>query len=114
MGLKNQITIRDPQSAKLIQHMGYEWRPPFCSTCDKVGHQCKRKEEPPKRVQEKKKTWKAKKDNNMNTTTTKQVESSNNMENKNEKTKEGEDEVEAWTQVRSVRKNIGKYPMFKN
>lgn len=54
--LKHQITIRDPARDKVTQHVEYEWKPPFCTQCNKVGHMCKPKNEKPKNVYVKKQT----------------------------------------------------------
>lgn len=113
MDLKNQITIRDPQGAKMTQHVEYDWRLPFCSICNKFGHECKRNEELPKRTQEKKQTWTTKEENKGTATTIEYAESNKNKKNENENTKEGESEEENWTQVKSLSKNRGKYLMFK-
>jgi hypothetical protein len=36
--LTNYITIRDPKGNKVLQQVEYEWKPPFCTKCNKVGH----------------------------------------------------------------------------
>lgn len=41
--LKNSMTIRDPKGNKIAQPVDYEWKPPFCSICKKVGHESKEK-----------------------------------------------------------------------
>ncbi|XP_058765287.1 uncharacterized protein LOC131638757 [Vicia villosa] len=43
--LKSQITIRDPAGEKMNQQVEYEWKPSFCTLCNKVGHRCKQKTE---------------------------------------------------------------------
>ncbi|XP_058732579.1 uncharacterized protein LOC131604108 [Vicia villosa] len=42
--LKDTITIKTPNGEKLRQQVDYEWKPPYCKKCNKVGHQCKQKE----------------------------------------------------------------------
>ncbi|XP_058765693.1 uncharacterized protein LOC131639209 [Vicia villosa] len=58
--LRTQITIRDPQGEKMVQPVDYEWRPPYCTSCNKVGHEGKKKENPPKKKKESKQTWEQK------------------------------------------------------
>ncbi|CAK8570368.1 unnamed protein product [Lathyrus sativus] len=41
--LKEEITIRDLKGNKMVQKMEYEWKPPFCKTCNKVFHDCETK-----------------------------------------------------------------------
>ncbi|XP_058762303.1 uncharacterized protein LOC131635682 [Vicia villosa] len=63
--LKHQILIRGPQGEKMIQQVDYEWTPPFCKSCNKVGHMCKAKEEIPRKAKETKKIWEQKKEVNV-------------------------------------------------
>lgn len=41
--------------------MDYEWKPPYCTSYNKVGHECKKIEEQPKKKKEVKKVWEHKK-----------------------------------------------------
>lgn len=44
--------------------MEYEWKPPFCTTCQKVGHECKEKVKQTKKQQERnKQIWMEKRQN---------------------------------------------------
>lgn len=40
--LKDAINIRDLQGSKILQEVEYEWKPPFCKKCNKVGHNCEK------------------------------------------------------------------------
>ncbi|XP_058774501.1 uncharacterized protein LOC131648792 [Vicia villosa] len=42
--LKDSINIKTPSGIRMVQQIEYEWRPPFCKQCNKVGHECKKKE----------------------------------------------------------------------
>ncbi|XP_058775952.1 uncharacterized protein LOC131650248 [Vicia villosa] len=48
--LKQHITIRDPTGEKVSQQVEYEWEPPYCNQCNKVGHRCNPKKEITKKV----------------------------------------------------------------
>ncbi|XP_058776403.1 uncharacterized protein LOC131650721 [Vicia villosa] len=39
--LPQYINIREPSGVLLRQDVEYEWRPQFCTKCNKVGHECK-------------------------------------------------------------------------
>ncbi|XP_058742312.1 uncharacterized protein LOC131614775 [Vicia villosa] len=39
--LQQYINIRGPSGELLRQDVEYEWRPQFCTKCNKVGHECK-------------------------------------------------------------------------
>ncbi|XP_058768832.1 uncharacterized protein LOC131642624 [Vicia villosa] len=39
--LKTYINIRGPGGDLIKQDVDYEWRPPFCSKCNQMGHECK-------------------------------------------------------------------------
>lgn len=39
--LTESITIRRLTRTNIKQSVEYEWKPPFCKKCNKVGHQCK-------------------------------------------------------------------------
>ncbi|XP_058745733.1 uncharacterized protein LOC131618551 [Vicia villosa] len=54
--LKESITIRDPRGNKFSQPVEYEWKPLFCKSCGKVGHNCEQKKDRGKQ----KKIWHAK------------------------------------------------------
>lgn len=47
--LKQTIWIEDPDGNLTEQKVIYEWTPPFCKTCNKVGHDCATKRKPPPR-----------------------------------------------------------------
>lgn len=38
--LPKVVMIEDPQGKVMEQQVWYEWAPPFCSKCRKVGHKC--------------------------------------------------------------------------
>lgn len=100
----------------MIQQADYEWRSPFCTTCNKVVHACKKKEHHPGRKQERiKQVWAPKIDNN---NTAKPTENSkkgsiSHGEIENVRDKENEDEEVAWTVMRSTNKHKGKEPRFE-
>ncbi|KAI5396013.1 hypothetical protein KIW84_062276 [Lathyrus oleraceus] len=52
--LKEEIIIRGPRGSKQIQKVEYEWKPPFCKKCDKIGHECDMK---PKQKAPAKQVW---------------------------------------------------------
>lgn len=41
--MKDYIVIKDPKGNKIMQQVEYEWKPPLCTTCQKVGRECKKK-----------------------------------------------------------------------
>lgn len=36
----NEITIRDKDGQKMKQMLEYDWKPPYCTKCQKLGHTC--------------------------------------------------------------------------
>ncbi|XP_058753872.1 uncharacterized protein LOC131627051 [Vicia villosa] len=92
--LKEEIMIRDGNSGKISQRVEYEWRPPFCAKCNKVGHTCKNKVEIPMKP-----IWKPKK---------------NEVIQESEKPKETitqEDTQEKWNTVSKASQGKGKKPI---
>ncbi|XP_058741549.1 uncharacterized protein LOC131613926 [Vicia villosa] len=59
--LRQHITIGNPRGEKMIQQVEYEWKPPFCKSCNKVGHECKQKEDGLKKKKEPQRVWERKK-----------------------------------------------------
>ncbi|XP_058723328.1 uncharacterized protein LOC131595094 [Vicia villosa] len=59
--LRTHITIRDPQGEKMLQQVEYEWTPPYCTVCNKVGHVCKQTEAQARKKKEGKQAWEQKK-----------------------------------------------------
>ncbi|XP_058784779.1 uncharacterized protein LOC131659635 [Vicia villosa] len=55
--LKSEITVWNPAGGKQIQQVHYEWKPQFCTKCNKVGHMCKEREEIVKKPDETKRSW---------------------------------------------------------
>lgn len=57
--LPKAIWIQDPNGNQVEQTVRYEWTPPFCKTCNKVGHDClsKKKPEQPRPKQQGKQQW---------------------------------------------------------
>ncbi|KAI5447906.1 hypothetical protein KIW84_015379 [Lathyrus oleraceus] len=98
---KENITIRDPKGGKKIQPVEYEWRPSFCTICNKVGHECKQREHNKEKNHEKdKKIWAPK------MRTTREVEDKrDNFENLKET--ENEKEEPSWTTVKTTSKEKG-------
>ncbi|XP_058758888.1 uncharacterized protein LOC131632129 [Vicia villosa] len=45
--LVHEITITDEKGEKLKQKIEYEWRPPYCMKCQKIGHKCEEKKQKP-------------------------------------------------------------------
>lgn len=41
--LKEVVVIKDKQGNRIDQPVKYEWRPPFCQKCQRVGHICEKK-----------------------------------------------------------------------
>lgn len=41
--LVRTIRFEDPSGNMVEQQVVYEWAPPFCKTCNKVGHDCSKK-----------------------------------------------------------------------
>lgn len=41
--LPTTIWVADPDGKVLEQEVAYEWTPPFCNKCNKVGHDCEKK-----------------------------------------------------------------------
>ncbi|XP_058725589.1 uncharacterized protein LOC131596870 [Vicia villosa] len=39
--LTKEVAIKDCEGRKMMQKIEYEWKPPFCTKCQHVGHQCK-------------------------------------------------------------------------
>ncbi|XP_058764506.1 uncharacterized protein LOC131637957 [Vicia villosa] len=39
---KESVTIKDCEGNKFNQPIEYEWKPKYCDTCQKVGHQCEK------------------------------------------------------------------------
>lgn len=52
--LPKSVFIEDPSGKVVEQQVHYEWAPPFCQTCKKVGHNCKAKKDGQKKQ---KKQW---------------------------------------------------------
>lgn len=48
--LKHSVWVESPDGSQIEQKVIYEWTPPFCKSCNKVGHDCvtKRNTAPPK------------------------------------------------------------------
>lgn len=42
--LQNEIIIWNPTGGSQTKRVEYEWKPPFCTSCNQVGHVCKKKE----------------------------------------------------------------------
>lgn len=51
--LPTSISVEGPDGEVMEQNVIYEWRPPFCSTCNKVGHDCAKKAPEKKKVSKK-------------------------------------------------------------
>ncbi|XP_021715736.1 uncharacterized protein LOC110683652 [Chenopodium quinoa] len=47
--LPKNIWFESPDGALIEQKVVFEWAPPFCSKCNKVGHDCARKVQPQKK-----------------------------------------------------------------
>lgn len=45
--LLHSVSIETPGGVMLEQKVVYEWTPPFCSKCNKVGHDCSKSTTPP-------------------------------------------------------------------
>lgn len=59
--LPNTVLIKGPNGSKLQQPVVYEWTPPFCKACNKVGHDCTKKQAAhPKARQNSNQRWKPK------------------------------------------------------
>ncbi|XP_058732852.1 uncharacterized protein LOC131604428 [Vicia villosa] len=97
--LKKHITIRDPTGEKLIQQVDYEWEPPFCTPCKKVGHVCKQKIEKQKQVYVQKQV------------VTQQVVPKENVQTGNQNSKNPAENEEEWIPVRTASRNRGKEPI---
>ncbi|XP_058760792.1 uncharacterized protein LOC131634153, partial [Vicia villosa] len=92
--LKDEIMIRDGDSGKMAQRVEYEWRPPFCTKCNKVGHTCKTKAEAPVKP-----VWKPKK-------------SETSQEPTKPKELDAQEETqEKWNTVSKASQNKGKRPI---
>ncbi|XP_058784810.1 uncharacterized protein LOC131659670 [Vicia villosa] len=84
---KESVTIKDCEGKKFNQPIEFEWKPKYCDTCQKVGHQCEK--EKPKAV----KKWqpvKAKEDTPVAEVSTPNIPIENN--------------TEQWTEVANTRK----------
>ncbi|XP_058777012.1 uncharacterized protein LOC131651365 [Vicia villosa] len=101
--LKNYITIRDPTGEKLMQQVDYEWKPPYCTQCNKVGHVCKSKTEKSKQVYVQKQVV-------INSAKTK--EANQDIAQDKKITPKKEKEV-PWIPVRTASKNRGKDPVIQ-
>ncbi|XP_058774764.1 uncharacterized protein LOC131649031 [Vicia villosa] len=100
--LKNHITIRDPTGEKLMQQVDYEWKPPFCTQCNKVDHVCKQKIEKQKQVYVQKQV--------VNNPTSKEATQAMTQDNKITTEEEKE---EPWIPARTASKNRGKEPVIQ-
>lgn len=83
----------------MTQQVEYEWKPPFCTKCNKVGHICKQKFEKPKKIYAKKQV-----------ATSNDVISVTDQESQQDK-KGAAEEEEPWIKVKTASRNRGKGPI---
>ncbi|PNX83937.1 hypothetical protein L195_g039987 [Trifolium pratense] len=110
--LKNCITIRDPKGNKIQQRVEYEWKPPFCTKCNKVGHECKvNKQQTKKQPEQIKQVWTTKPDKNIVTPPPEITNDTSGIHGENAEARDKVNESVAavtWTVVGSANKHKGK------
>ncbi|CAJ2631967.1 unnamed protein product [Trifolium pratense] len=110
--LKNCITIRDPKGNKIQQRVEYEWKPPFCTKCNKVGHECKvNKQQTKKQPEQIKQVWTTKPDKNIVTPPPEITNDTSGIHGENAEARGKVNESVAavtWTVVGSANKHKGK------
>lgn len=51
--LTYSISVEDSEGKRVDQKVVYEWTPPFCKKCNKVGHDCDKNHQPKQKSQKK-------------------------------------------------------------
>lgn len=87
----------------MIQQIEYEWKPPYCTIFNKVGHECKQKENKPRKKNERKQTWEPKEKGVVI------VNEPKSKEHNKETTQENVETVEdPWIKARTANRSRGK------